>query len=638
MRISRPLACAIALSATVIGYSFTVMEIAPTPAGLADHAASALLFPLLFAVAFKLPGRFPRALFTFLLTAVFSIFFLFNTLHYRFFHTWGEMDALQQWDDLITLGAAVRSLIRGPDIVFLAVIPFLLWAAAQRGNAISEGRRALAGLGMALICFVAAHHWLASPGELFSESDPLFYALRIKAALFYSPPIRLGSPEEERRQAIRFQLLNKTVYSRPAASGYPLEKTPLPKRSALPFAIQTRPNVVIILMESVRALECGAYGGSPTLTPNLDRLAAQGIQFQNFYANGCQTVRAEFAIQTSYLPRLVGAPEYRQCPKLSVLTLPQVLKMKGYRTLWISSYSPTYDDKIGFLSAHGIESFYSDPPTTSPKRGWGPPDEDLFRYVRDVLSKEKQPFFAEVMTLSNHYPWQDGIPTASQTPPVRGESLYQSYAQGIYYTDYAIGQFLEAIRGTPLAENTVFVVLGDHGIWLFPERESLRGLASRQEAYFRIPCLLWSPRLLKPQRIAALGSQIDLAPTILDLLDIAVPNAFLGTSLFRDDTDKRFVLMVHDGRWNLRRGSDYDYDAGPELFESHFPFRSGKSEDESRSRRLHFTSSDDVLRSQDEARGMPLGEEASRDMDRFGTEALGFYNALMTADGIWPRN
>ena len=182
-------------------------------------------------------------------------------------------------------------------------------------------------------------------------------------------------------------------------------------------------------MESVRAYESGACGADPLVDAHtLDRLAGEGVLFKNFYANSYHTARAEFANSFFFPARQVqGSPETIARPRLSLLTWPSLLKRHGYATpLWIGSYTPTYDNKQEFLSHHGIDAFYSSLPKGFRKVGWGPSDEDLFSYAFDVLSAQRAPYFAEIMTLSDRTPSGTmerqpprGPPRSAETPCIR---------------------------------------------------------------------------------------------------------------------------------------------------------------------------------------------------------------------------
>jgi len=114
------------------------------------------------------------------------------------------------------------------------------------------------------------------------------------------------------------------------------------------------------------------------------------------------------------------------------------------------------------------------------------------------------------------------------------------------------------------------VITGDHGIWKFPENEEMIPIR-KQEHYFRVPLLIYAPGIVKPGLFEDVGSQVDIAPTILDILGIRSENAFVGRSLFLSGGPERFALMVHDRQWNIRRGAGYCYDVGRECFREHYP-------------------------------------------------------------------
>ena len=181
--------------------------------------------------------------------------------------------------------------------------------------------------------------------------------------------------------------------------------------------------------------------------------------------------------------------------------------------------------------------------------------------------------------------------------------MYQKYAQGIFYTDYCLGQFFDRVRADRRFDNTIFVLCGDHGIWLFPDKVPSSPVL-RQEIYFRVPFIIWSRRL--PEHVIdTLGSQIDIGPTVLDLLGLYDKNTFAGTSLFRQDVSGRFVLMSQDGRWNMRRGNVFTYDVGPEIFKNHYPFNEAEYDRIIRKKRMEhvdFTTDEDLLRKTDPGR------------------------------------
>jgi hypothetical protein len=157
---------------------------------------------------------------------------------------------------------------------------------------------------------------------------------------------------------------------------------------------------------------------------------------------------------------------------------------------------------------------------------------------------------------------------------MHGNRHYRDYLRGMYYTDHAVGRFLEAARKRPWFERTLFVILGDHAVRAFPASPSggALGPVLETEIYFRSQLLLHGPGFLPPARHTVLGSQIDVAPTILDVLGIRAENSFLGVSLLADiPPERRFALMSIGHVFNIRSGSQYCYSVGYSCFEGVFP-------------------------------------------------------------------
>jgi phosphoglycerol transferase MdoB-like AlkP superfamily enzyme len=567
------------------------------------------------------------------------VFFLFIQLNFRFFNTWGDVDDFAQWNDLLQVRSGILALVRPMDLIAGLLAPLGLWRLSlmfpPRVMAPYRRPALLLAVLMGLL-----HYFLVEGRDLYEEQTPAFYVLRqemIQFQLRYGHLLALKEIQRKWSNA-SLQSIDAALYRRIESPDYPFMEVPLSSVSPLPFHLKGRPNVVLILMESFRAFESGAYGASPSFTPRFDLLAKEGVFFRRFYANGAQTVRGEFAIHSSYCPNFIGDPVYIDQPDIHIRTLPMILKDRGYSTLWIGSFSAKFENKMKFLSRHGVDNFFQDVPLRRPAIGWGPSDMDLFDYAFDVLSKQKEPFFAEIMTLSNHFPFA-AYPTDGQAPPTRGGKLYQAYCHGIYYTDQAVGEFLERVRRSPLADNTVFILTGDHGIWLFPPGGKTAAIAVRQELFFRIPCLFWSPKLLRPEAINDIGSQIDIMPTLLDLMNIYTENAFLGNSLFRPGAAGHCALMSHDSRWNLRMGNDYAYDIGPEAFWSHYPLATtvdsrkvlkGKTE------HMFFHADRDILETRGDPFARPLTVDRAADLESLAEESVAVFDQVLLMDRVFP--
>ena len=410
-----------------------------------------------------------------------------------------------------------------------------------------------------------------------AENNPLGYLTRQAMERTYEE--HFLDPEDELKRIhqeaseLYLGLADKT-YQKNKDHRYPLMKAPKPDLNAAP----EKKNVVIVLMESVRFFEMMSHPDGADIAPNLNALAKESLFFDQFYYNGIQTVRGELAVLCSVLPNNSGGQIYSLYPYLSTNCLPRILQSEGYSTKWISSYDSKYGNKEAFLSAHGIEAFHDieemkPRPKKRPKVGWGASDEDLMDFAIDVLEETPEPFFAEIMTLSNHHPWQGPfeIKTAKSIKKSKERALYKNYLRGMQYTDHAVGQSVRDAKEKEWFKNTVFVFVGDHSIWVMPEKWRDRDLspAEKNEIYYRGILMVWAPGFVAPQVNSTVSSQVDVAPTLMSLLGFTAPNAFTGANLLTDVPDeRRWAMMVGENAWNYRRGNQYCYALGQSCFET----------------------------------------------------------------------
>lgn len=553
---------AVLTAAALINYSFDQLEQQMNLPVLLDIAAFAALF---LAVFFLLPAnrawRIPLAL---AWTGWMIFFHLGNVLYYRFYQTWVYLDILNQWREAPVLSSSIRQLFAWFDWIWALALPLVttILAASSRGHV--RRRRVVPALLLVGVLLAGTHALVATGKAQRLSSQPMMYFARghLQKAFSGGGQVTCGDVDP-------LYPYDRQTYRRAPESGACLTQVPLAGEQGpeVPY------NVVFILMESVVAKASGRYGAEPSYLPHFDRLAGQSLWARYFYANGSQTARAEMACLCSYYPNFAGGPIYVNHEDADLRCLPQILRSSGYRTLWFSGFQRSHYNKAGFLSRHGIEQIYdiADMPPEANTIGWGVADEDTFDFAMNKLDQTAQPFFAEIMTLSNHFPFNHPYPTNPDVPQGSFDPLYQNYMKGIYYTDYAVGRFIEQAREKPWFERTIFIVVGDHGIWHFPKTQKLSE-AQKQEIYFRMPFLIYAPGIVAPRRIDRVASQVDLAPTVLDILGIHTKHAFVGRSLLREYDEPHFALMLRDQQWNLRSEDEYCYDFGTECFYDHYPF------------------------------------------------------------------
>ncbi len=212
-----------------------------------------------------------------------------------------------------------------------------------------------------------------------------------------------------------------------------------------------RYNVLLVLLESVRADLAGVYSGSlPSLTPNFDDLTTQGLVAPLHYSNTTHTVSAEINMWCGVFdfPGEVKLA-YRPESELTVSCLPTILRPFGYESYYFHGNTADFYNRNSLLPKLGFDHlyFYKDEPNPiieTKLLGWGADDVTMFNTVLSELTSrpmESAPFFAHITTLSNHYPFRWDFSDAEFSPPFNGDiqanTLFQNYQNMIAYTDYA---------------------------------------------------------------------------------------------------------------------------------------------------------------------------------------------------------
>lgn len=290
-------------------------------------------------------------------------------------------------------------------------------------------------------------------------------------------------------------------------------------------------NVIIILLESFAGHYVGALGSSGAITPYFDRLSREGLLFSRFFANGTHTHQGMFATMACF-PNLPGFEYLMQQPEGThqFSGLPRLLGERGYDDLYVYNGDFAWDNQAGFFSNQGMRNFigrndYLDPVVSDPT--WGVSDQDMFDRAYSELQANygNRPFYALLQSLSNHTPY--ALPDKLPVEPVSGFGHLDEHLTAMRYSDWALGQFFEKARGLPYFDETLFVILGDHG---FGSPEQL----TEMDLYrFYIPMLLIAPGIQQAygQRIDIAATQVDVVPTIMGLLGQPVQHQCWGRDL-----------------------------------------------------------------------------------------------------------
>ena len=285
----------------------------------------------------------------------------------------------------------------------------------------------------------------------------------------------------------------------------------------------TPKNVVLIFMESMSANLMGSFGSAKNLTPFLDSLYQQSLSFSHFYSSGIHTNHGMYSTLYSF-PAIMK----RNAMKGSVIPiysgLPTILKDNGYQNLFFMTHESQYDNMNAFFRTNGFDEIYAQEnyPAEKVVNSFGVQDDFLYQYALPVLNKKAasgHPFFTVLLSISNHPPYV--IPDYFRPHSEKPED------QIVEYADWSIKQFMTEAGKQPWFDNTIFVLLGDHGKLVgSPESEI-------PQSYNHIPLMIYG-KGIQPEIKDQFGGQIDVAPTLLGLLNISYIQNNFGIDLLKE--------------------------------------------------------------------------------------------------------
>jgi len=300
---------------------------------------------------------------------------------------------------------------------------------------------------------------------------------------------------------------------------------------------QRRYNLIMIAVESLGARFIGKLGNTKGITPYLDALSDKSLFFTNLYATGTRTVRGLEALTLS-LPPTPGASIVRRKKNKGMMSIGGVLKSVGYETKFIYGGHGIFDNMNRFFRKNGYQivdrtDMAEDEHTFT--NAWGVADENLFlRVLResDLSHAKKKPFFSMVLTTSNHRPFT--YPHGKIDIP-----SHTGREGAVKYTDYAIGKFLEEAAKKAWFKNTLIVIVADHSA-------DGRGVIDVPVETYHIPMWIYAPELIPPRKVSTVASQIDVIPTVLELMKVRVPTMFMGRDILNMTTkDERFFAGTY---------------------------------------------------------------------------------------------
>lgn len=332
-------------------------------------------------------------------------------------------------------------------------------------------------------------------------------------------------------------------------------------------------NIIVIHAESLenflinlRVLDL--EGNEVEVTPNFNRLAREGLYFSNFYSQQSigTSADSEFVFNTSLLPVNNGTVFLTHFNRTYVTTQ-SLLQDQGYVTMYMHGNNGSFWNRDVMYTVLGYDLFLDKSAYTFNENqtiGLGISDYEFFQQSISYLANTNEPYYATLITLTNHTPWMDvdkyvikenGV----EVPDIDCEAISENfdkattcrYLKSARYMDWALGEFLNEMENRDLLENTAVVVYGDHPAKLpKSEIETLFGLEEgmtklEYNAFTRVPFIIWYPEAIEPKEVTMVMGEYDAGPTLQNMLGIKNQYA-LGNDIFNL---KENIVAFINGDW-----------------------------------------------------------------------------------------
>lgn len=296
-------------------------------------------------------------------------------------------------------------------------------------------------------------------------------------------------------------------------------------------------NVIFITVESLSGEFLGYMGSKKgKITPCLDSLVDKSLLFTNFYAVGTRTIWGLEAAALSAPPK-PGQSVIKRPHSENMFSMGQLFKAKGYDLKFIYGGYGYFDNMNYFFENNGYQIIdRADIPDdrVTFANAWGVCDQDLFNTVlseADLSYATGKPFLHLAMTTSNHRPftYPEGVIDIPSGTNREG---------AVKYCDYAIGEFIRKASKKPWFDHTLFVIMADH----------CAGSAGKTELPFmeyQIPLIIYNPNLIKPGKNDNLSGQIDVAPTLLGILNWSYESKFFGKDILKMNPDDQRAFIAN---------------------------------------------------------------------------------------------
>ncbi|HEX2945846.1 MAG TPA: LTA synthase family protein [Clostridia bacterium] len=515
------------------------------------YLGSVALLPA-FAFLFKKKGRMWYLL---ILNLLVSILFCADLWYFRAFNTMPTMNILRETSNLNNLSGSIIGMMRPVDLAFVCDFILLVPFAVFAGKAYKSARRRI--VTFILILAAAAGLLSYTPLKLYMSG---MSSARVKNSIIYMYDSTVTS---RNLSPLGYQLYSvynffnegKTIklsagQKNEISQWYAANKETLPDNSYK--GMFAGKNLLVIEVESLEKFVVNQKINGQEITPNINRLLKNSIYFTDVHeqVHEGNTIDAEFIANTSLYPLLQGSTSFLYPYNDYENTLPKIMGRNGYHTTDIQPDPGSFWNWMILMKSLGFEKCIDNSAfKTDQSFGMGISDESFLKQVEPLIVNQKQPFYTFMITQSTHTPYDLPYGLRELKLPGTLDNTYLGgYLQSIHYTDKYLGQFLDGLEKDGVLDNTVVVMYGDHeGIHkYFPD--SLKDITGLEGEWWKdnkkqTPLIVYKPGM-KPEEIATTGGEIDILPTVCNLMGID-SSEYEGTAMGRNllNTDRSFAVL-----------------------------------------------------------------------------------------------
>ena len=322
------------------------------------------------------------------------------------------------------------------------------------------------------------------------------------------------------------------------------------------------PNIIMVQLESFQGSVIGQMINGQELTPHLNELKQESLYFESFYhqTHEGRTSDAEFITNTSLYPLKSGSV-YTRFPDNEFGALPQLLKDSGYDTAAMHAYDKGFWNRDKVYNNLGFNHFFSNKDYPDNKEiGMALNDQQFLTKSIEHMETLQEPSFSFLVALTSHTPYE--IPKDERELDLTGydDPMLKRYYQTVHYVDQGVGLMIDELKAKNMWDDALVIFYGDHDSGLTNEGSELREKAGIDnpvdlfELDRQVPLFIKKPNQQDGQVIKENGGQIDIAPTIVDLLNLE-SSYMMGNSLVDDEPN---VTAFRDGSF---RYQNYYYEA-----------------------------------------------------------------------------